>query len=76
MVGANEIGGAYVRDEAPLEVVTLENGNRYVNVDMSNPEGIAHATELGFGRSGLADVVLTSWFDQTAAVFDEEHKGR
>ena len=77
LVGANEIGGAYVKDTPPLNVVKLENGNRYVNVDMSNPTGIAHAKEMGFAQSGLANIVMTSWLDQTAAVFDDnEHKGR
>ncbi len=69
MIGANEIGGAYVKDTGPLEVVKLDNGNRYVNVDMSNPDGIAHAQELGFGQSGLADVIMTSWLHPTAIVF-------
>jgi len=45
-------------------------------LDMSNPSGIAHAAELGFGSSGLADVVITSWLDQAASVFDSDHKGR
>jgi len=76
MVGANEIGGAYAKDTGPLEVVQLKNGNRYINVDMSNPGGITHAKDLGFGQSGLANVVITSWLDQTASVFDDDHKGR
>ena len=77
LVGANEIGAAYVKDAPPLNVVKLENGNRYVNVDMSNPAGITHAKEMGFAQSGLANIIMTSWLDQTAAVFDDnEHKGR
>ena len=73
MIGANEIGGMYEKDKGPLEIVRLDNGNRYVNVDMSNPGGISHAKELGFGQSGLADVVLTSWFHQTASLFENNH---
>mmetsp|Transcript_37349 Transcript_37349/g.63587 ORF Transcript_37349/g.63587 Transcript_37349/m.63587 type:complete len:341 (+) Transcript_37349:195-1217(+) len=76
MVGANEIGAPYAKETGPLEVVRLENGNRYVNVDMANPEGIAHARDLGLVQSGLANVVMTSWFDETASVFDHEYKGR
>ena len=49
MVGANEIGGTYAKDTPPLEVIHLENGNRYVNVDMASPNGIVHAKEMGFG---------------------------
>lgn len=76
MVGANEIGAAHSQETGRLEIVHMEDGNRYVNVDMSNPLGIAHAAELGFGSSGLADVVITSWLDQAASVFDSDHKGR
>ncbi|KAL7540405.1 hypothetical protein ACHAWF_006672 [Thalassiosira exigua] len=75
MVGANEVGATYANKEE-LKVVQLDNGNRYVNVDMSNPEGITHAKYMGLGQSGLANVVMTSWLDQTAAVFDTDHKGR
>jgi hypothetical protein len=39
-----------INDE--LEIVKLDNGNRYFNVDMSNPDGIEHAKDLGFGASG------------------------
>jgi hypothetical protein len=74
MIEANEVGRPNVKDE--LEVVKLDNGNRYVNVDMSNPDGIQHAKELGFGASGLANVAITSWFHDTASIFDNDHKGR
>ena len=77
MVGANEIGGTYANDTPPLEVIQLENGNRYVNVDMASPNGIAHAKEMGFGSSGLANVVMTSWLTQTSSVFENtDYKGR
>ena len=76
MVGANEVGGPYAKDTPPVEVVQMENGNRYVNVDMASPVGIRHAKDMGIAQSGLANVVLTSWFDQAASVFDDQHKGR
>lgn len=69
MIAANEIGKEYVNENGPLEVIQLENGNRVVNVDMSNPVGIDHAEELRFGKSDLPNVVLTSWFYKTAEVF-------
>ena len=72
MIGANEIGKSYVNDAGPLEVVKLDNGNRYVNVDMTNPAGIQHAKDLGFGHSGLADVVMTSWFYKTGNIFKND----
>ena len=75
MIEANEVGRTDVKDE--LEIVTLDNGNRYVNVDMSNPDGIEHAKDLGFGASGLANVAVTSWFHDTASLFDDDiNKGR
>lgn len=76
MIEANEVGRPNVNDE--LEIVKLDNGNRYVNVDMSNPNGIEHAKDLRFGASGLANVVITSWFRETASIFDDGdvHKGR
>lgn len=74
MIGANEIGSAYLKESSEIE--TLENGIRYVNVDMSSPAGISNAQERGFGMSGLADVVVTSWLHQAASLFDSDHKGR
>mmetsp|Transcript_24300 Transcript_24300/g.50417 ORF Transcript_24300/g.50417 Transcript_24300/m.50417 type:complete len:595 (-) Transcript_24300:133-1917(-) len=72
MIAANEIGKEYVNENGPLEVIQLENGNRVVNVDMSNPVGIDHAEELRFGQSDLPNVVLTSWFYKTAEVFKHD----
>jgi len=76
MVGANEIGAPYVNEEAPLEVVQLEDGNRYVNVDMTTPGGISYAKDRGFGESGLANVVITPRLHETASVFNGDHRGR
>lgn len=74
MIGANEIGAKYLKEA--LEIVSPENGSRYVNVDLSNPDGISNAIGRGFVGSGLADVVITSWFYQAASLFDSNHKGR
>ena len=68
MVGANEVGGTYVNN-GPLQIVQLDNGNRYVNVDVSQPDGIQHAHDLGFASSGLADVALSSRFHNAAILF-------
>ena len=32
--------------------------------------------DFRFGRSGLADVVMTSRFDEAASVFNNDRKGR
>ncbi|KAL7552594.1 hypothetical protein ACHAWF_016420 [Thalassiosira exigua] len=42
-----------------LRVVISEDGRRYVNVDVTTPDGILHASELGFASSDLADVLFT-----------------
>lgn len=68
MVGANEVGGSYVND-GPLQIVQMENGNRYVNVDVTQPDGIQHAHILGFASSGLADVAMSSRFHNVASLF-------
>ena len=42
-----------------LRVVISEDGRKYVNVDVTTPEGIIKASQLGFATSNLADVVFT-----------------
>ncbi len=74
MTGANEMGAKYMKET--LEIVSLDNGIRYVNVDLSSPAGISNAHDRGFGISGLADVVVTSWIHQAGLLFDGDHKGR
>lgn len=74
MVGANEVGGAYVADNEPLKIVQLENGNRYVNVDVTQPNGIQHAYDLGFASAELADVVISSRFYNVASLFSSNQK--
>lgn len=72
MVGANEVGGAYT-NEGPLQIIPLENGNRYVNVDVTQPRGIEHAKDLGFGEANLADVVLSSRLHEAASLFTPDN---
>ena len=75
MVVANEVGGLYVSDE--LQVVALDNGNRYVNVDVTQADGIEHAKDLGFGSSGLADVAISSRFHDEVSLFtDNTYRGK
>ncbi len=74
MIGANEMGAKYMKET--LEIESLDNGIRYVNVDLSSPAGISNAHDRGFGMSGLADVIVTSWIHQAGSLFDGDHKGR
>jgi len=51
------------------------NGIKYVNVDMSNPEGIARAKNLGVGAWKKVDMVSSSYLYDGAGIFDPNHKG-
>ena len=51
------------------------NGMKYVNVDMSNPDGISRAKELGVGGWKQVDMVSSSYLYDGAGVFDPDHKG-
>jgi len=77
LVGASEVG---IRDghgnDAELDVIDFQ-GVKYVNIDTYSLEGINRAYEMGFAGSGLADVVVTSYFLQaTQSLFNSESKGR
>lgn len=75
MIVANEVGGLYVSDE--LQVVELDNGNRYINVDVTQADGIEHAKDLGFGSSRLADVAISSRFHDEVSLFtDDAYRGK
>ena len=49
---------------------------KYVNVDTTTPEGINHAKELGLAQSGLADIVISSFFFEAAGLFTTDFPGR
>lgn len=51
------------------------NGMKYINVDMSNPDGIARGKELGVGGWDKVDMVSSSYLYDGAGVFDPDHKG-
>ena len=57
-----------------LQVVEGD-GMKYVNVDMSNPEGIARAKDLGVGSWRKVDMVSSSYLNDGAGIFDSNHKG-
>ncbi|KAL7461801.1 hypothetical protein ACHAXS_002203 [Conticribra weissflogii] len=49
----------------------------YVNVDVSNKEGILHAKDLGLVPSEKADIIVTPLPEfALETLFDESHKGR
>ncbi|KAL3794800.1 hypothetical protein ACHAW5_005221 [Stephanodiscus triporus] len=76
LVQASEVG---VRDghgaDPILQVVDVQE-SRFVNVDTTTVPGIQRAIDLGLVRSGLADVIVSSYFHEAAAMFDLDHQGR
>ena len=76
LVQSSEVG---VRDghdrDTMLQVLDVE-GNSYVNVDTTTIPGIQHSVDLGLAQSGLANVIVSSYFQDSAALFDLEHQGR
>jgi hypothetical protein len=52
-----------------LNVLTEENGELYVNVDMGSLAGINRAKELHLVTSNVPDVVRSSYFYETAILF-------
>ncbi|KAL3798630.1 hypothetical protein ACHAW5_001274 [Stephanodiscus triporus] len=60
-----------------LRVVTSEDGRKYVNVDVTTPEGIRRASELGFASSDLPDVMFTPLILETAQyLLGDARRGR
>lgn len=58
-----------------LKIVKHQNMS-YVNVDMSSPEGIAHAKDLKAIESGLIDAVTSEQLYHAASVFNKNNRGR
>ncbi|KAL3771557.1 hypothetical protein ACHAWU_003732 [Discostella pseudostelligera] len=52
-----------------LRIVISEDGRKYVNVDVTTPEGIQRASRLGFASSQLADVIFTPLILESADIF-------
>ena len=61
-----------------LHVVEAEDGRKYVNVDVTTPEGISRASRLGFSSSGLADIIFSPLLRESSELLldGDNHKGR
>jgi len=58
-----------------LKIVTLPSERRYVNVDTTTLEGLQKAKEVGLISSGLADVVVSPYFQEaTTTLFENTDK--
>ena len=61
--------------ESTLKIVEGADGMHFANVDMSFPEGIAHAHALHVGEDYRIDLVSSAYLYHTAGMFDPNHKG-
>ncbi|KAL9178516.1 hypothetical protein ACHAXT_001854 [Thalassiosira profunda] len=76
LVQSSEVGVRDGHDADPkLQVLELHE-SRYVNVDTTTIPGIQRAVDLGLSSSGLANVVVSSYLHESAALFDLAHQGR
>jgi len=57
-----------------LSVITQEDGEKFVNVDLDSVEGIKDAKRLGLVNSNLADVIRTSHIYEGAGLFESTGK--
>ena len=55
---------------------SIQGRIQYVNVDTSNAFGIQRAASMGLASSGLADVIVSSYFHDASMLFDLHHQGR
>jgi len=57
-----------------LNVVTSEDGTKYVNVDMGSISGIKRANDLHLARSGTVNLIRTSYLYEAALLFENNAK--
>ncbi|KAL7486239.1 hypothetical protein ACHAW6_011858 [Cyclotella cf. meneghiniana] len=75
---ASELGKSEVDlsgRENTLKILEGSDGMHFANVDMSYPEGIAHASALHVGTDLRIDLVSSAYLYHAASIFDPEHKG-
>lgn len=76
LVQSSEVGVREGHGSDPKLAVLEVQESRYVNVDTTTVPGIQRAVDLGLSESGLADVVVSSYLHESAALFDLKHQGR
>lgn len=76
LVQSSEVGVRDGHDKDPtLEVLDVKE-SKYVNVDTTTVPGIQRAVDMGLAAAGVADVVVSSYYHESAALFDLNHQGR
>jgi len=76
LVQSSEVGVRDGHDKDPTLQVLDVKESKYVNVDTTTVPGIQRAVDLGLATSGLTDVVISSYYHESAALFDLNHQGR
>jgi len=76
LVQSSDVGVRDGHGTDPVLAVLEVGSSKYVNVDTTTIPGIQRAVDLGLSNSGLANVVISSYFHESAALFDLTHQGR
>eukprot|EP00970_Alexandrium_tamarense_P008338 scaffold1593_cov193-Alexandrium_tamarense.AAC.39 len=76
LVQASEVGIRDGHNADPILQVLTVSESQYVNVDTTTVVGLQRAVDMGLASSGLANVVVSSYFHASAALFDLMHQGR
>mmetsp|Transcript_25075 Transcript_25075/g.52752 ORF Transcript_25075/g.52752 Transcript_25075/m.52752 type:complete len:358 (+) Transcript_25075:62-1135(+) len=79
---ADKFGAHIQHHEQDTEIISFQpwpkkSRTTYVNVDVSNKEGILHASALGLVPSDKADIIITTKPEfAVGMLFDKSHRGR
>jgi len=76
LVQSSEVGVRDGHDKDPILQVLDVKESKYVNVDTTTVPGIQRAVDMGLAMAGLADVIVSSYYHESAALFDLNHQGR
>mmetsp|Transcript_6485 Transcript_6485/g.10147 ORF Transcript_6485/g.10147 Transcript_6485/m.10147 type:complete len:660 (+) Transcript_6485:44-2023(+) len=76
LVQSSEVGVRDGHDKDPtLEVLDVKE-SKYVNVDTTTVPGIQRAVDMGLAAAGVTEVIVSSYYHESAALFDLNHQGR
>ena len=76
LVQSSEVGVRDGHDKDPqLQILDIKE-SKYVNVDTTTVPGIQRAVDMGLAAAGVTDVIVSSYYHESAALFDLEHQGR
>ena len=76
LVQSSEVGVRDGHDKDNILQVLDVQTSKYVNVDTTTTPGIQRAVDLGLAASGLTDVIVSSYYHDSASLFDLNHQGR